>query len=44
MLIDQPKPHLLKDNEELNAHVKRLLAMLDAATVVDPVLDRDGEV
>jgi hypothetical protein len=44
MLIDQPTPHLPKDNEEVNVHVKHLQAMPDAATVVDPVLDRDGEV
>jgi hypothetical protein len=44
MLIDQLTPHLPKDNEEVNVHVKSLQAMLDAATVVDPVLDRDGEV
>jgi hypothetical protein len=44
MLIDQLTPHLPKYNEEVNAHVKRLQTMLDAATVVDPVLDRDDEV
>jgi hypothetical protein len=44
MLIDQLIPHLPKDNEEVNAHLKRLQAMLDAATVVDLVLDCDGEV
>jgi hypothetical protein len=44
MLIDQLTPHLPKHNEEVNAHVKHLQAMLDAATVVDPVLNRDGEV
>jgi hypothetical protein len=43
MLIDQFTPHLPKDNEEVNAHVKRLQAMLDAAIVVDPILDRDSE-
>jgi hypothetical protein len=37
-------PHLPKENEEVNAHVKRLQAMLDAATMVDPALDRDDEV
>jgi hypothetical protein len=37
-------PHLPKDNEEVNAHVKRLQAMFDVATVVDPDLGRDGEV
>jgi hypothetical protein len=35
--------HLSKDNEEVNAHMKCLQAMLDAATVVDPALDRDDE-
>jgi hypothetical protein len=44
MLIDQITTHLPKDNEEVNAHVKRLQAMLDAATMVDLVHDReDGE-
>jgi hypothetical protein len=36
-------PHLPKDNEEVNAHVKRLQAMWDIATVVDPMLDREDE-
>jgi hypothetical protein len=43
MLIDQLIPHLPKDNEEVNAHVKCLQAMLDIATVVDPTLDCDDE-
>jgi hypothetical protein len=43
MLIDQLTPHLPKDNEEVNAHLKHLQVMLDAATMVDPV-DRDGKV
>jgi hypothetical protein len=43
MLIDQLTLHLPKDNEEVNAHVKRVQAMLDTATVVDPVLDRDNK-
>jgi hypothetical protein len=43
MLINQLTPHLPKDNEEVTAHVKRLQAMLDVATVVDPVLNRDDE-
>jgi hypothetical protein len=43
MLIDKLTPHLPKDNEEVNAHVKRLQVMLDTATVVDPALDRDDE-
>jgi hypothetical protein len=34
---------LLKGNEEVNAHVKNLQAMLEAATVVDPTLNRDDE-
>jgi hypothetical protein len=44
MLINQLTPHLPKDIEEVNGHVKRLQAMLDATTIVDPVLDCDGEV
>jgi hypothetical protein len=43
MLIDQLTPHLPKDNKEVNAHVKHLQAMLDAATVVDLTLDCDDE-
>jgi hypothetical protein len=43
MLIDQLTPHLLKDNKEVNADVKRLQAMLDTVTVVDLALDRDDE-
>jgi hypothetical protein len=43
MLIDQLTPHLPKDNEEVNALVKHLQAMLDTATEVDPTLDRDGK-
>jgi hypothetical protein len=43
MLIDQLTPHLAKDNEEVNAHVKRLQVMLDAATMVDLTLDHDDE-
>jgi hypothetical protein len=43
MLIDQLTLHLPKDNEEVNAHVKCLQAMLDAAIMVDPTLDRDDE-
>jgi hypothetical protein len=43
MLITQLTPHLLKGNEEVNAHVKNLQAMLEAATVVDPTLNRDDE-
>jgi hypothetical protein len=43
MLIDQLTPHLPMDNKEVNAHVKHLQAMLDAATVVDPTLNRDDE-
>jgi hypothetical protein len=34
-------PHLPKDNEEVNAHLKHPQGMLDAATMVDPVLDLD---
>jgi hypothetical protein len=43
MLIDQLTPHLPKDNQEVTAHVTRLQAMLGAATVVDPVLNRDDK-
>jgi hypothetical protein len=43
MLINQLTPHLPKDNEEVNEHMKRLQAMLDVATVVDLALDRDDE-
>jgi hypothetical protein len=44
MLIDQITPHLPKDNEEVNVHVKHLQAMLDAAMVADPVHDKeDGD-
>jgi hypothetical protein len=41
MLVDQITPHLPKDNEEVNAHVKRLQAMLDATMVADPVYDQE---
>jgi hypothetical protein len=44
MCINQLTPHLPKDNEEVNAHVKHFQAMLDAAIVVDPVLDHDDRV
>jgi hypothetical protein len=44
MLIDQLTPHLLKDNKEVNAHIKHLQAMLDATTMFDPVLDHDDKV
>jgi hypothetical protein len=43
MLIDQIMPHLPKDNEEVNGHVKCLQAMLDAATIADPVHDQEDE-
>jgi hypothetical protein len=43
MLVDQITPHLPKDNEEITAHVKRLQAMLDAVTAVNPTLNRDDE-
>jgi hypothetical protein len=42
-LLRSTHPHLPKDNEEINAHVKCLQAMLDAAIVVDPALDRNDE-
>jgi hypothetical protein len=35
-------PHLPKDNEEVNAHVKRLQAMMEAATVADAVHDQEN--
>jgi hypothetical protein len=37
MLIKQLTPHLPKYREEVNVHVKRLRAMLDVVSVVDPV-------
>jgi hypothetical protein len=43
MHIDQLIPHLPKDNEDVNAHMKGLQAMLDAATVVDPALNHDDK-
>jgi hypothetical protein len=39
MIIEQLIPLLPKDNEEVNAQVKHLEAMLDAATLVDPTLE-----
>jgi hypothetical protein len=39
MLVDQIAPHLPKDNEEVNTHVKRLQVMLDVAIIADPVYD-----
>jgi hypothetical protein len=45
MLIDQlTPPHLPKDNKEVNAHVKCLQVMLDAAIVVDLNHDLDDRV
>jgi hypothetical protein len=43
MLINQHTPHLPKDNEEVNTHMKHLQAMLDVAIMVDLALDRDDE-
>jgi hypothetical protein len=43
MLINQLTPHLPKDNEEVNAHVKHLQAMLGTVTVLDLALDHDDE-
>jgi hypothetical protein len=43
MLIDQHTPHLPKDNEEVNTHMKHLQAMLDVAIMVDLALDRDDK-
>jgi hypothetical protein len=39
MIVDQLTPLLPKDSDEANAQVKRLQAMLDVATLVDPTLD-----
>jgi hypothetical protein len=39
VIINQPTPLPPKDNEEVNAQVKRLHAMLDATTMTDPILD-----
>jgi hypothetical protein len=39
MIIDQLTPHLPKDSEEVNTHVKHLQAMLDGAIVVVSVLE-----
>jgi hypothetical protein len=41
MLVDQLTPHLPKDNEEVNMHIKQLQKMFDAATVADPVYDQE---
>jgi hypothetical protein len=41
MLVIQITAHLPKDNEEVNAHVKRLQAMLDVAIVADLVYDQE---
>jgi hypothetical protein len=38
MIIDQLTPLLPKDSKEVNAQVKRLQAMLDTSTMVDPTL------
>jgi hypothetical protein len=38
-----PPPHLPKENQEVTAHMKRLQAMLDVATVADPALNHDDE-
>jgi hypothetical protein len=43
MLINQLTPHLPMDNKEVNAHMKCLEAMLDAAALVDPALDHDDK-
>jgi hypothetical protein len=40
MIVDQPAPLLPKDSKEVNAQVKRIQAMLDAAIVEDPVPER----
>jgi hypothetical protein len=41
MLIDQITPHLPKDNEEVNVHVKCLKVMLDATSMIDLVHGRE---
>jgi hypothetical protein len=43
ILIDHITPHLPKDNDEVNRYVKRLQAMLDTATVANPVHDQEYE-
>jgi hypothetical protein len=43
MLVNQITPHLPKDNKDVNAHVKRLQAMLDATMVADLVYDQDDK-
>jgi hypothetical protein len=43
MFIDQLTPHLPKDKRDVKAHIKCLHTMLDAASMVDPALDRDDE-
>jgi hypothetical protein len=43
MVIYQITSHLHKDNEEVNAHVKFLWAMLDAETVVDPLHEQEDK-
>jgi hypothetical protein len=43
MLIDQITAHFPKDNEEVNMHVKCLQAMLNAATVANPIHDQEDE-
>jgi hypothetical protein len=44
MIVDQLTPLLSKVSEEVNAQVKCLQAMLNAATMVDLALDRGDEV
>jgi hypothetical protein len=43
MLIDQITPHLPKENEEANVHVKHLQAMLDTGTIADLVHDQEDK-
>jgi hypothetical protein len=43
MIVDQLTPLLSKVSEEVNAQVKCLQAMLNAATMVDLALDRGDE-
>jgi hypothetical protein len=42
VIVDQFTPLLPKDSEEVNLQVKRLHAMLDAATMMDPTLNLGG--
>jgi hypothetical protein len=43
ILIDQITPHFPRDNIEVNMNVKHLQAMLDVATIANPVHDQEDE-